>query len=1026
MTTHSAAQSMSAHRHALCVGIGKYTHIPNRDLRYAVDDAKAMYHIFADPARGDFTAKLLIEPEQTTGDALIDEIHDILRPPDPNDLVVIYFSCHGEVYNGRTFCLLPSDAELEPDGELNNTSVLDIFDLAKQFSSARAKNIIMLLDVCYSGGAEDIFLHRLFSDNDPDGSKYIIGAALRTRPTRQSSAAGHGIFTAALLDTFQQKPYNATEWLTIMQIIDALPDAIQRYWRGEIERIRSISYASDPRLPLVKNPRYAQASTEFAAEVERLLEIRAYRKEDMRPPQDAPANFFFTTVESGLEPINVGILPIYNEVVALTEEEAQRIAAFIQSQVEQRNIHLGMVVLAQDEANNALRKYSGHWLRIRTHKSIQNDLINFQAYLRDVLLAKYERSATDDSPPLAEVYIPLNATEYATRKLIDIEQAVRQWLADGTSTRLAILADYGSGKSTFCTYLAAALAREHLEERKHRGFSNTRIPLLIPLKKFNLAHCDLKDYIINYLSEEYNIESARREKLLRMAEGGQLLFLFDGFDEMASKATAETLEVNIEYIEQLAHGKNKVLVTTRQEYLINLAEEQDIFQHYQRFSLEPFDISQTELYVQKRVRFIRTERDEPLPDWRIYWQRMNSIPNLSDLQLRPVFLEMIIQTLPEFFRERTVQKSTSLYYLYIHKELRRRPTPTSLQGHLGVGKRFEIMQRIALEFYQKNSAGLSISQIDLITRDLLTQEQQKEMEVWLREIVSYSLLRRRDDTYWFSHESFMEYLIACQLAKAIQDDRRELFELKIISKAIKGFLIELEEGYAQKNDQQPHYQKATLVRWFRSQPKQKIFSANIFSLLASILAREEMQTLPLEDANLDEADLSHAQLPQAQFKGIHLNKGYLEGVNLQNANLVSATLRSANLKEANLEDAKLSNASLDKAYLTGASLKNANLASISLKEAHLEGANLMKAELSISHLEGAYLQGANLEGANLWNAKLQGANLEGADLWSANLQDANLEGAILRNARLEGVLHLDKAKLKGADLTGVTLPDTKP
>jgi uncharacterized protein YjbI with pentapeptide repeats/uncharacterized caspase-like protein len=1012
MIRRSQQGTTSAQRYALCVGIGKYTKIENHDLRYAVGDAEDVYQILADPARGDCTATLLTTPEETTKEALTNELSRILELPDPEDLVIIYLSGHGEIsHDGQVFLLLPSDTKEKVNekgkatGRLDSTSLLDINDLTKQFTNAQAKNIIMLLDVCYSGGAGDIFL-RLPHVSDSDDNIHIIGAALRNHTAQQSSVLGHGIFTAALLEAFQQKPEDKTQWVMIHQIIFFLQNRIKDYQYdeyGPVRPIRAHSRQANP-LRVVKNPRYSKENVEFAEKVAQLLEMRSYHKEDISPPQYAPPNFYVATVEAGMDTIKDGIIPIYNEVEALTVDEVDRIASFVQKQVMQGNLHRGTIVLAHDDLNNAIRNYNSPWLKIHTMKSIESSLIDFQPYLRNTILAKYEQSETEETPPLAKVYIPLQATNVATGEEIEIEKAVRQWLTDDegseTAPRLAILADYGSGKSTFCTHLAAMLAREHLRERECYGYSTIRIPLLISLKNFADARHDLKDYIISYLKEDCHVESARGDRLMRMAERGQLLFLLDGFDEMASKATAETLEGNIAYIEQLARGRNKILVTTRQEFLFDLAEEQHIFRHYQRFSLNPFNPDQVEDYLEKRVDFINAREGKLLLDWEQSLQKIQMIPNLSDLIQRPVLLKMIFQSLPDLLSKKTAIYSTDLYHLYIHKELSRRPSHASRQGEIGKELRLAIMEQMALWIYRSNSVGLPIGKIRTIIHSLFTHKLRNEMEAWLREVAPRSLLTRKKDIYEFSHESFMEYLVACQLAKAIKDNNPELFELKIISRTIKGFLIELEEGYAQDSDQHVRYQKATLMRWFRQRPKRKIFSANMFTLLVNLFSREELQDLPLRDAELDEAILSHAQLQNILLEGVHLEKGHLDEANLQEANLINATLRSANLNGANLQGARLNAAHMEKTHLVAANLECADLAGASLAEAHLQRTNLVNASLLFSSLEKADLRVANLQGADLQGADLRGANLQGADLQGADLRGANLQGADLQGAIL--------------------------
>src|SRR5260221_362475 len=143
-------------RYALCVGIGQYTELQNRDLRYAVSDAQAIAAVLQDQRQGQFEVTLLTEPSQTTKTVLEKSIDHILngRHLNTHDLVVIYISCHGSVYGrNNTFYLLPSNAGLEQSGMPKKTTLIDIHDLAKTLTNARVKNIIFFLDACYSGGA---------------------------------------------------------------------------------------------------------------------------------------------------------------------------------------------------------------------------------------------------------------------------------------------------------------------------------------------------------------------------------------------------------------------------------------------------------------------------------------------------------------------------------------------------------------------------------------------------------------------------------------------------------------------------------------------------------------------------------------------------------------------------------------------------------------------------------------------------------------------------------------------------------
>ncbi len=247
--------------YALCVGIGTYTHLDNRNLRYAVDDATVIAKRLADPQRGNFAVTVLTEPAQTTKAALEQAVEQLLSAPDrrAEDLTLLYFSCHGDLNQAdHTFCLLPSNASLQNEGLLDPTALISIYDFAKWFENATAQNIVVLLDVCHSGGAGAALQHfALKLDTGPNF--FFIGAARQDQVTMQSSLLEHGLFTHCLLRAFEQPP-TTDGWLTISQIHAFVSDEIPWFAKDQPTQIQSWSVAVDPNLPLLRNPRYPELS----------------------------------------------------------------------------------------------------------------------------------------------------------------------------------------------------------------------------------------------------------------------------------------------------------------------------------------------------------------------------------------------------------------------------------------------------------------------------------------------------------------------------------------------------------------------------------------------------------------------------------------------------------------------------------------------------------------------------------------------------------------------------------------------
>lgn len=509
--------------------------------------------------------------------------------------------------------------------------------------------------------------------------------------------------------------------------------------------------------------------------------------------------------------------------------------------------------------------------------------------------------------------------------------------------------------------------------------------------------------VASYLKLNCRVRNADPDALMKMAEAGLLLFILDGFDEMTSRATNDTMRLNIEQFEELANiRRNKVLLTTRPEYFLNLYQEQQVLQAYLRLYIQPLDKEQVNNYLQKRVPLINTHEGDSKKDWTYYRQQIDRIHDLTDLVRRPVLLEMVIRTLPLLVTEGESINRPNLYQRYLEGELDRQIIKQRRDLLIDREKRFEIMERIAVELYRTDKTELTSYRILEVSKELLTAEQQEEMEGSLREIVTCSFLIRTGNEYRFSHQSFLEYLVARRLAKDIMNDKLENLQLKLLTLTIRDFLSELERELVQgtsstadTHNTNVSFDRKRLEAWYRGHPRDRWLSTNAISLLARIPPRDQLLKLPLEKADLTAVDLHGTNLYGVNLTGTDLTTANLTAANLALANLTLANLTSANLSHANLEGARLEGAKLERANLERAKLERAKLI-----QANLRDTNLVRADLSGADLSGADLFGTNLSGANLFGANLlRIKNLEDADLFGVNLEGTHLDKATRRKLR---------------------------
>jgi len=74
------------------------------------------------------------------------------------------------------------------------------------------------------------------------------------------------------------------------------------------------------------------------------------------------------------------------------------------------------------------------------------------------------------------------------------------------------------------------------------------------------------------------VVSPRFRLFSKMNDAGLFLLILDGFDEMATRVDADTLEMNIREIEKLvASPTSRLLITSRAEYFATAAEQDRLF-----------------------------------------------------------------------------------------------------------------------------------------------------------------------------------------------------------------------------------------------------------------------------------------------------------------------------------------------------------------------------------------------------------------------------------------------------------------
>ena len=205
---------------AVIVGISEYKHQP-WNLNYAHRDAEELHKLLLTENGGNFkreNIRLLTDREATKRNIEI-ALHDFLQKPDKNDLVMLYFACHGAPNprrpNGNLY-LLAYDTEPEKIAA-TGLRMREIDDVLRD--TLIADKVIILADTCHSGGIGGNLGNRSISDHSQRINEYLRGlgnakpgvALLTSAEAREVSregkewGGGHGVFTHFVLEGMRGK-----------------------------------------------------------------------------------------------------------------------------------------------------------------------------------------------------------------------------------------------------------------------------------------------------------------------------------------------------------------------------------------------------------------------------------------------------------------------------------------------------------------------------------------------------------------------------------------------------------------------------------------------------------------------------------------------------------------------------------------------------------------------------------------------------------------------------------------------------
>lgn len=551
------------------------------------------------------------------------------------------------------------------------------------------------------------------------------------------------------------------------------------------------------------------------------------------------------------------------------------------------------------------------------------------------------------------VYPPSLYVPQRFRLLNDPDRNVREnvfgtvidWLNADHARFVLVLGDFGHGK----TFLLRELARRIPAQLPHLT------PVLVELRALEKNH-SLDALIAQHLAAagEDRIDLPAFRHMLRR---GQIVLLFDGFDELALRVTYDRAADHLQTMLSAVEHRAKVVLTSRTQHFASdaqihtaLGDRVQVLAGSRLVQLADFDETQIQQFLLRLF-----EGDQSRTRTRL--DLIRQVKDLLGLSGNPRMLSFIAALGEDRLLAAGAGggeiSSADIYRELLdawlgHEARRSRPTRGAIPSFDATERRRAVTE-LALRLWRSAERGVSVDDLQQTTARLLTSLTKKRLDAphAAHAIGSATLLVREDDVFTFVHSSVMEYLVAAEAARLLGEGSAvaDLLEQQEMSPLMVHFLC----GLADRREALD-WAAATLT-------SDASHAARTNALAVTRLFDTDNAGVRLIGADLRGQDLSGRDLRRADLSGADLTDARLIGTDLTGALLRDATLVRAYMERTRLAAADLSAADLREAELTHVDLRDATLGGSRWSRARLLGVTANQVSYGSAELADAAIPG---------------------------------------------------------------------
>ncbi|MFZ2725731.1 MAG: hypothetical protein WAX77_05745 [Methylococcaceae bacterium] len=436
------------------------------------------------------------------------------------------------------------------------------------------------------------------------------------------------------------------------------------------------------------------------------------------------------------------------------------------------------------ENNIKIQQYSEAWLL--------DGLVDFEDYFLDLKKRAEFDCLPDSELKLPDIYVP-SALKGENNQSIeeDLETYLRNWLNEAGQRQLALLGEYGQGKST------GTLMFSHHLVQQYNG-KPPRIPILLELRGKSPKTLDPLGLLAQWTCN-YRIDP---KALMKLQQAGRLLLIFEGFDEMAEVSDGDARFNHFRSLWRFCYPKAKILITGRPNFFLDDRELKALLgvdqstatgAYVQALHLQPFSPAQIEASLRTATAQNRREISQlAAQDSKFYdivarpslLYIVGQLWDKSELRARQqdVNSALVIGLFIQHSYKRQTEKIRDGRQFMVLNELERSYFMDGIAAFMAKGKlpnqiTLPQFNQIVEQLYavipeEVSLQGNALSSNTSKPLKLRLQDNDDPLEAVKTDVRTYGILVKdltRANALKFPHKSFLEYLFANYCVQRLMD-----------------------------------------------------------------------------------------------------------------------------------------------------------------------------------------------------------------------------------------------------------------